>query len=339
MPDLPLTLAMNRYDRILPLGTGQVKPQGIAIEYVGFPGGVGVFYEQHKFSLYDISEMSFATFIAARARGWGYQLLPVFHNRNFKHARDILVRAESDIRGPHDLKGKTIGCPEYHQSAAVWARGILQHEFGMKPEDMVWYQDRPPEFSHNYVGASKDVNVKFKYAHKGLEQMLIDKELDAVLTSPGTYRIDRPKMHPDLTTHPLIKTRTLFPDPKAESVRYFEKTGIFPPHHVTVVRESIVEKHPWVATSLLEAFEKAKKIALDRFYRRPPSLLMFGPELLKEQRATFGDDPYAYGVKANAKAVDMFQTFCVEQGLIEKKLPLETIYPEEILLAERRLLE
>jgi hypothetical protein len=94
-----------------------------------------------------------------------------------------------------------------------------------------------------------------------------------------------------------------------------------------------------VATSLLDAFEKSKKIAMERFYKRPPSLLMFGPELLREQRATFGEDPYAYGVRANAKALDMFQTFCVEQGLIEKKLPLETIYPEEILLAERKLLD
>jgi 4,5-dihydroxyphthalate decarboxylase len=159
------------------------------------------------------------------------------------------------------------------------------------------------------------------------------------LTSPGTFKIDRPKIHPDLTTHPIIKTRTLFADPKAEAVRFFKKTGVFPPHHITVIRESIVQKHPWVATSLLEAFEKAKKLAMEQFYSRPPSMLMFGRELVREQRATFGDDPYVYGVRANANAVDMFQTFCVEQGLIEQKLPLEVIYPEEILIAEQRLLD
>ena len=337
MPNLQLTLAMNPYDRIIPLIEGEVKADGITIEYVGFPGGVAVFYEQHKFSRYDISEMSFGTFISARARGWGYLMLPVFHNRNFKHARDLLVREESDLHGPEDLKGKKIGSPEYYQSAAVWVRGLLQHEFGVKPEDLVWYQDRPPHFSHNFFGAAKDVGAKFKYAEKGLERMLMDGELDAVLTSPGTYRIDRPKIHADLRTHPLLKMRTLFTDPRGEAIRFFKKTRVFPPHHITVVRESIVRKCPWVATSLFEAFNKAKKIAMERFYKRPPSLLMFGSELLKEQGAIFGDDPYAYGVKANSTAVDMFQNFCVEQGLTERKQPWEEIFPEEILIAEEKV--
>jgi hypothetical protein len=56
-----------------------------------------------------------------------------------------------------------------------------------------------------------------------------------------------------------------------------------------------------------------------------------------EQIGVFGDDPYPYGVKANAKAIDMVQTFAVEQGFVDSKQPWEELFPEEVLLAEEKL--
>ena len=107
------------------------------------------------------------------------------------------------------------------------------------------------------------------------------------------------------------------------------------------MRESILKEHPWVATSLLKAFEQSKSLCLQRLYQSyldgPPSMLVFARSDLREQRRVFGDDPYVYGIKANAKAIDMVQTFSVEQGLTKQKQPWEELFPEEIFLAEEKL--
>ena len=147
--------------------------------------------------------------------------------------------------------------------------------------------------------------------------------------------MDRPKE--DVSRHPAI--RPLYRDYRKEGIRYYRKTGVFPPQHITVVRESILSKHPWVATSLYQAFEEAKRVCMQQLYQPSvgggaPSMFVFGRRDLDEQRKVFGDDPYAYGIKANAKAIDMVQTFSVEQGLTKSKQPWSELFAEEILLAE-----
>ncbi len=128
---------------------------------------------------------------------------------------------------------------------------------------------------------------------------------------------------------------TLFPDPYKESIRFFKKTGVYPPHHTTVVRESILDEYPWVANSLMVAFEESKRIAIERFRRfMPRSLMALGQYHLRELDDIFGPDPFPYGIKANAKAIDMVQTFSVQQGLTERKQPLDEIFPQEVIYRE-----
>ncbi len=38
--------------------------------------------------------------------------------------------------------------PEYQQTAAIWSRGVLQHEFGVHPRDMEFFMERTPDTSH-----------------------------------------------------------------------------------------------------------------------------------------------------------------------------------------------
>ena len=145
--------------------------------------------------------------------------------------------------------------------------------------------------------------------------------------------LDRGKA--DMNRHP--KLRYLFPDRQTEAIRYYKKNGFFPAHHLTVVREEILQEHPWVATALLEAFEKSKKNAIERIPPRGPSLIVFAEQALREQREIFGDDPFQYGFKANADVIDTVQTYSVEQGLTEKKQPVGELFAEEILLSEEVL--
>jgi 4,5-dihydroxyphthalate decarboxylase len=338
--DIHLSLAVKPYDRVLPLICGEVKPDGIILDYMGMPGDIPrVFYEQIKFKRYDVSEMSISSYLRMRTLGWPYRMLPVFHNRSFSYS-GMLFRLSSGIKRdqPGSLKGKRIGIGDYQQTLGLWTRGILQMEFGVKPEDMVWYQERGEHFSH--TGAAAEAGLKFPasvtlhYAKTDLGSMLIKGDLDAsaaIALGAGTGSgIDR--THAD--TSSVADIVTLFTDPRQEAIRFFRKTGIYPPHHTTVIRESILEEHPWVAISLMEAFEESKKIAMQRLCRLPPSLMVFGEYYLQDIEDIFGHDPYAYGIKANTEAFKMAQTFSVQQGLTERQQPLEEIFPREIIYRE-----
>jgi 4,5-dihydroxyphthalate decarboxylase len=339
MADLHLSFAMTPYDRIMPLITGEVKPDGITLEYQGMHGGVpGVFYDQLKFGRYDLSEFSFSEFLHSRPEGLPYRMLPIFHNRSFSYTW-VIVRTESGIRvdHPEDLKGKRFGTGDYHQTAALWTRGVLQHEFGVAPQDLIWYQERSQKYSHGgAVGLKPPSGIDLRFAPTDFATMMLNGDLDACIwhsTQPGSA-LDRTRSA-DLTVDPRFPY--LFSDVPAEGIRYVKKNGMFPPHHITIIRESIVQEHPWVARSLMEAFNKAKAIATERIHREPPTLLVFGSSWLRMIDDAFGKDPFVYGVAPNARAIDTVQTYSVEQGLSTRKQPWEELFPEEILIMEERL--
>lgn len=340
MPDLQLSFAMTAYDRVLPLIDKEVKPDGIELDYQGMPGGIPrVFYEQLKYHRYDVSEMSMSSYLRMRPQGFPYRMLPVFHNRIFSYT-EIAIRKASGIRQDHpeDLKGKRFGINDYQQSIGLWTRGILKLEWGLEPEDMIWYQERGQHFSHTGASAGAGLELperlELHFAATDFGTMYLNGELDASIRLAG-FRSAIDRVRVDLTGDPGFTT--LFSDPKAEAIRFFRKHGVYPPHHITVVRESLLEKHPWVAVSLMEAFDEAKQIAIERVRGRGPTLLVFGAHYLKELDGVFGRDPFPYGIKANAKAFDMAQTFSVEQGLSPRKQPWDEIFPQDVMYREERL--
>ena len=157
---------------------------------------------------------------------------------------DILVRNDAKIDKPADLKGKRVGVPEYQQTAALWVRGVLENEFGVAPSDMEFWMERNPAKSHGGATGFKPppgVTVNQIPEDKSIGSMMVSGELDAVmfyLVDPNL--IDRSTV--DLHNHPDIKP--LFPDPLAEGVRYYKKTGIFPINHGMVIKREIAEQHP-----------------------------------------------------------------------------------------------
>ena len=341
MSNLELSFAITAYDRVMPMIHGEVKPDGITLDYQGMPGAVPrVFYEQIKYHRFDVSEMSMSSYLRMRPLGFPYRMLPVFHNRTFSYT-NVFIRKAAGIRQDHpeDLKGKRFGIGDYQQSVGLWTRGILKLEWGIEPQDMTWFMERSEHFSH--TGASKDAglglpeDLDLRHATTDFSSMYLDGELDASIGigSAQGSGIDR-MQSVNLIDNPDFPT--LFSDPKAESVRFFQKHGVFPPHHVTVVRESIVEEHPWVAVSLMEAFESSKRLAIQRLRAMPPTLYVFGKQFQQEVDEVFGADPFAYGITANAKAFDMAQTFSMEQGLSARKQPWDEIFPEEVFYREER---
>ena len=319
-----LSLAIASNPRSWPILDGTVKPDGIElIPTILHPSEL--FWRQLRFADFDVSEMSFSSLMMARAGGDERWVgLPIFTTRKFFHAQ-ILVRRDAGIDKPADLKGKRVGVPEYQQTAALWARGILQHEFGVSPTEMEFWMERVPSHSHAGATAFKPppgVTIHQIPPEKDIGGMMLAGELDAVLhylTSRNL--VDRSRA--DLDNHPAIKP--LFADPAAEGVRYFRKTGIFPINHGMVVRRAIAEKHPWVVLNLLKAFDAANEIAnaqrMEHIeYHRAAGLI--APDAVK----ALAEPVLRHGIKANRKILETAAAYSLEQGLTPRLMKLDEVF-------------
>src|SRR5207237_525075 len=226
---------------------------------------------------------------------------------------------------PAALRGRRVGVPEYQQTAALWARGILQHEFGVSPTEMEFWMERVPSHSHAGATAFKPpsgVTIHQIPPDKDIGGMMLAGELDAVLhylTSRNL--VDRSRA--DLDNNPAIKP--LFPDPVAEGVRYYRKTGIFPINHGMVVRRAIAEQHPWVVLNLLKAFDAANEIAnaqrMEHIeYHSAAGLI--APDTVK----ALAQPVIRHGIKANRKVLETAAAYSLEQGLTPRLMKLDEIF-------------
>ncbi len=327
MSDLPLTLAIAEYDKTLPLAEGTVKPAGIDLRYVVSPPSE-TFWRMLKFDEFDASEMSIATYCIARARGRGWTAIPVFPFRSFFHTL-IVVRAEAGIRRPEDLRGKRFGVPEYQMTAAVWMRGVLQHHFGVPPTSVEWFVERRRALSHGgQTGFTPPPGVSIEPVPEGetLASFLAAGRLDAVMCSPF------PGLRSMLNATDLLRlmrlpgVRLLFEDPVAEGVRYFRETGFSHINHTLVIQNRILDRHPWVALNLYQAFVRAKEDNARRLDRLLRSSLVFAFAYLEAERRLFGEDPYPYGLAANRRALETLVGYLVEQGLLDEPVPVDTLF-------------
>jgi 4,5-dihydroxyphthalate decarboxylase len=321
---LELSIALSDNENTRPLIDGLVVPEGIRLTPTAVHPSE-MFWRQLKFAEFDVSEMSMSSLTIATSHGpTDWVALPVFTTRSFFHTR-ILVRREAGIDKPADLKGKRVGVPEYQQTAAIWSRGVLQHEFGVKPGDVEWFMERPPEKSHGgATGFKPPAGVKLNYISPTTDigEMLLAGELDATLLYlPGTNLVDRSKAN--LAGSPHI--RTLFADPAAEGRRYFAKTGIYPINHGVVVRRAILEKHPWLALNLFAGFRAARAEVAKRGQQYLHAFLEVGT-LGDDAKRALASDPMAYGVKAARPVLETITQYVHEQGLTARRVGLEELF-------------
>ena len=321
---LELSIALSDNPRTRPIHDGEVTAEGIRlVPTMLHPSEM--FWRQLKFAEFDVSEMSMSSLVIAVARGETRWVgIPVFTTRYFFHTR-VLMRTDRGIELPADLKGKRIGVPEYQQTAAIWARGVLQHEFGVHARDMEWWMERTPERSHGGATgftAPDGVTVNRIPADSDIGEMLADGRLDATLLYLRERNlVDRSKL--DVTTVPEI--RPLFVDRAAEQRRYFAKTGIYPINHAMVVRRSILEAHPWVALNIYAAMLAAKEAQLAKGMAIVQPWLDAGL-LGSEAAAGLAVDPLAYGVKAARPVLETITRYVHEQGLADRRVALDELF-------------
>ena len=334
MARVNLSFACTRYDRTEAILDGTVKPDGIDFVITSAPRPGEIFWRMLLFDEFDCSEMSLASFTVVKTQGKKSWLgIPVFTAKHFFHT-DVMVNVDSGITKPEDLEGKKVGLPEYQMSAAVWSRGVLHDEYGVRPEKIHWYMGRRRDQSREKItGMEAPSNIDLTMVEgSNLGKALIKGDLDAVLVYSTTASLVD-SGNPDLSNNP--KVTHLFEDPKSEAARYFKKTNIFPINHMVVLKKEVADSYPWAATNIFKGFELSKRKAYEKWrelenWERFPSALFVGSDLI-EQRKVFGDDPFAYGLKANLKTITTLARYLHEQGFVSKEPEVNTLFAERTI--------
>ena len=325
MEKLHLTVACGDYDRTKALQDGSVEPEGIRLNYVPLQAEE-IFWRMGGHREFDASEMSLSNHITMLSRGNApFVAVPVFPSRFFRHSC-IFINTDSGIEGPKDFKGKKIGAPEYSITAAVWIRGMLQDDHGVKTHEMEWLVGGQEETGRKERVALKlppEIRVSPIADDKTLNGMLEAGEIDALISAraPSSFVKRSPKV------------RRLFPDYKEVEMDYYRRTGIFPIMHVLVIRRDLYERHPWIARSLYKAFCQAKDRAIQSMHVAN-TLAATLPWLFAEMdllKQLFGADWWPYGIEPNRHVLDTLVRYMGEQGLLDRPVKVEEIFAPNVV--------
>jgi 4,5-dihydroxyphthalate decarboxylase len=335
MPDLTLSFISNFNERVEPLMSGTVRVAGVEI-IPTYSHPSETFWRQLKFGEFQVAEMSMSSYLIAKSQGADMIALPVFPSRRFFHAEQS-YHIDSGIRQPSDLTGKRIGVGEYQQTAALWTRGVLEHDFGVSQYKVHWYMERTEELSHGgATGFKPPSGISFHRIppDKSLATMLVNHEIDV---APIGGHLARATNVIDRSTRirgaegDWSKIKPLFPDEIGEAKRFVAAHGFVPVNHTYIVRGDIYGQHPDVAKKLYEAFVEAKIQAAATMLDRIPAALVFGPEYLATTRSILGDDPFPYGIDQNRAMLETLIEYSYEQGLTPRKMKVEELFAAETL--------
>ncbi len=322
---LNLSLGMSGNVRTRPILDGIIKPEGIEFVCTEVHASE-LFWRQLRFADFDVSEMSVSSYAMSVAAGDDRWVgIPVFTTRRMFPFR-VLVRKDRGIEKPEDLKGKKMGVPEYQQTAALWTRGHLQHEYGVHPRDMEFWMERNDDHSQGHVVGFKppaDVKVNYIPTSTNMGEMLVEGKLDgALLYLAGTNNVvDRSSI--DIEHHPDFKT--LYPNPHAEGMRWYKKTGIYPINHGMVIRRSLAEKYPWAVESIYNAFEQARMLA-ERQRLEAVEYHLESGVLGPEARRALTTPIIRYGLEPNRKVLEAAVQYSFEQGLTPRLMKIEELF-------------
>jgi len=318
---LSLTMAGCPYDRTEAIRNGIVKPEGIDLTYVAIEDPYELVDRAVKDNEFDVSEMFLVLYMSLRSEGkFPFVAIPVFPSRVFRHGF-IFVNTSSGIKTPKDLEGKRVGVPEFRMTAAVWLKGILQHDSNVDLTSIRWFQGglnaaRSPDVLD--LKPEGSFSIEFAPEGRSLNEMLEKGELDAIIGA------ERPR---SFGISPQVQR--LFPNYREVEEEYYRRSGIFPIMHTVVLKESLIRKYPWAAQSIYRAMLEAKLWMQNRIWGTGGFLRFMLPWLwddMDKAYTLFGGDPWPYGLGPNRHTLEMLMIYMVEQGLLAQRVPLEELF-------------
>jgi 4,5-dihydroxyphthalate decarboxylase len=321
MNRLDLVFACGKYDRTEALCSGEVVVEGINLNYISIDTPREIFDRMGGELEFDVAEFSSSEFISRMGSGnCPFVALPVFPSRAFRHGF-IFINSRSGIRRPRDLEGRRIGTPLYTQTAAIWIRGHLAHQYGVDLSTIRWVQGAVEKSgAHGQPNAPpllKPINIEQNKSPYSLGELLAKGEIDALI---GSRRPETFGRHSDVAR--------LFPDFRDVERQFYKETNIFPIMHLVVVRQSIYEKHRWIGNSLYKAFVEAKNRALTRMRFSAAQCYMLPWQFadVEEMDEVFKGDPWPYGIEANRPTLEALVQYMVEQDFIARPINVENLF-------------
>jgi 4,5-dihydroxyphthalate decarboxylase len=326
MAKVGLTLAINDYDHVRDLVEGDVPIDGIDLTWLRLPVEE-TFFRFVRFREWEVTELSLAKYCSLRARGDESLIaIPVFPSRCFRHSA-IFVRADGPVDDPGALAGKRIGIPEWSQTATVYARGLLEHTYGVSVSGVDWIQagtNEPGRVEGVALSLPEAISVT-AMPDRTLNDLLLAGEIDAAIAAHPPAEFER-------RTGRVVR---LFSDYRTTEERYYAETGIFPIMHVVALRADVFERYPWSAMSLMKSFEEAKRRSLERAVdgNAPRYPIPWSFANAQRAEAMFGLDFWPYGLEANRATLDTFLGWAHEQGVCASRLAAEDLFPPEVTMA------
>lgn len=318
MATLTLNLGFNRAPNTRGLFDGAVRVAGAELKLQSeFGAGLDNVGARHRKIIageFDGGELSISSFILARRRGMRLRALPVFLSRKFRH-RCMYLPVDSKLRGPAELAGKKITIHRYNATTPVWLKGILQNEYGVKPETVEWFVAEPDIAEESLRPPPPEIRVRLISEPRTREhaiELLERGEYDAALEPYDTLG-DNPKL------------RRIFPDHRRVEEDFFRRTGCFPINHLFVLKEEIAEANPWVVEGLLNAFSEAEVMA-DRYRNEKQK-----EEAAWEKIVMGGEFAYSLNKGPARKSLETLFAYQIQQGIADKKPDLESLFFPRIL--------
>lgn len=317
---LELSLAVCDYDRTRAIFDGRAPIEGCTVTAVALEPEES-FHRAFRFQEFDVTEISMSSYLMTLSRGQAHYIaIPAFVSRLFRHS-SIYIRTDRGIREPKDLKGKTIGVPEYQMTANVWVRGMLQEEYGVSPRDIRWRRgglEEPGREERSPMQPPPGVDLRSVPQERTLSDMLEKGELDGIIgaRAPSCFLRGAPNID------------RLFPNYPAVEEAYFRKTGLFPIMHAIGIRRSLVEKYPWLAVSVYKAFRRAKALCLHELGQigHLATTLPWPVYEYDRVRRFMGEDYWPYGVEENRRALETLARYSHEQGLSVRPVGVEEMF-------------
>jgi 4,5-dihydroxyphthalate decarboxylase len=319
MSKLQLSVAIGDYDRMRPLVDGLVQIDGVDPQIMLLEPEE-IFFRAFRHQEFDICELSLSSYSVKTAAGTSpYVAVPVFPSRAFRHT-SIYVRTDR-IRSPGDLKGRRIGVPEYQLTANIWARMILEDDYGIRPADVIWVRggyEQPGRIEKINLTLPAGVVVEDAGPDDTISTLLANGRLDAVIgpRAPSCFERGDPNVG------------YLFADPHQAAADWYRRTGLFPIMHTLGIRRSLAEEHPWLPVAVLKAFERSKAIALSKLGDTSAAkvTLPFVEDQLRAARLMMGEDYWSYGLEPNRGVLTRFLQRHQAEGLSARLLAPEDLF-------------
>jgi 4,5-dihydroxyphthalate decarboxylase len=287
------------------LKDGTVRPRTFDFEFEEVPAIIQAFRRMVRGLEFDISEMAITTYICARAHGKRFTALPIFPMRAFHHGA-IVCNTKAGIQSPKDLEGRKVGVNRgYTVTTGVWARGILQHQYGVDLRRITWVLS-----GDEHVAEWKPpANVVPIERGKKMEDLLMSGEIPAAIG----VQVDSPDVRP------------LIPNAKEAGFDSLRDRGLYPINHTVVVKDDLLAAQPHLATDIFDAFAEAKRLYVTQLAGNPQPASQDDTFFKRVMDVT--GDPLPYGVDANRTMLEAIVRYAAEQGIISSPVSVEELFP------------